>query len=112
LSQILNMWRRLDNCWHNFRRNGPSINFKVLTNPQYGITTLISVQVMSIYSVSPHQQSHCAGNQTKCFENYLDVINLTYFGPQVSLPGARTSIPHQLLVRNPEMKDCELQKPQ
>ena len=28
-----------------------------------------------------------AGSQNKCFENYLDVVNLTYFGPQASLPG-------------------------
>jgi len=27
-------------------------------------------------------------NQTKCFENFLDMVNLTYFGPLTNLPGS------------------------
>ena len=32
-----------------------------------------------------------AEGQTKCFENYLDLVNLTYFGPSTSLPGSMTA---------------------
>ena len=34
--------------------------------------------------LTPSVPALCAESQTKCFENMLDMINLTYFGTQTS----------------------------
>ena len=46
----------------------------------YMVARQMRVSKLEIVLTSLRVANMCAENQTKCFENMLDLINLTYFG--------------------------------